>query len=150
MSRTGRCSIFETKRNDTIQDKAEDFLEDAGKSINEFRREARHKADSAKKDMVKTLHGAAHTIRKEARDAKVSREVRDHADGVAKGFERAAHYLNKHSYADISEDVTDGVKSNPWRMLALIFVVGLIVGLLLRGDDKQEISNTATDNNRRT
>ncbi len=141
--------MFGSKRNDTIQDKAEDILDDAGKTINEFGREARHKAEGAKKDMVKTLHSAAHTIRKEARDANTSRDVRDHADNVAKGFERAASYLNKHSYEDISEDVTEGVKANPWRTLAIIFVIGLIVGLILRGDDKQSFSTHATDNNRR-
>jgi ElaB/YqjD/DUF883 family membrane-anchored ribosome-binding protein len=141
--------MFGSKRNDTIQDKAEDILDDAGKSISEFGREARHKADGAKKDMVKTLHSAAHTIRKEARDAQVSSDVRDHADNVAKGFERAARYLNKHSYEDIGEDVTEGVKANPWRTLAIIFVIGLIVGLILRGDDKPNYSTHATDNYRR-
>ncbi|MBE2267844.1 MAG: hypothetical protein IAE80_06400 [Anaerolinea sp.] len=130
--------MFGTKRNDTIQDKAEDFLEDAGKSISEFGREARHKADGAKKDMVKTLYSAAHTIRKEAREANASKDVREHADGVAKGFERAAHYLKKNSYEDIGDDVVEGVRANPWRTLAIIFIVGLVIGLLLRGGDQPQ------------
>lgn len=145
--------MFRIKRNDTFQDKAEDILEDAGKSLNEFGREARHKADGAKKDMVKTLYSAAHTIRKEARDAHVSKDVRGHADSVAKNFERAAHYLNKRSYTDIGDDVTEGVKANPWRTLAIIFVVGLIIGLILRGDDAQQRATyehpNAQDNYRR-
>lgn len=141
--------MFGTRRSDTFQDRAEDFFDDAGKNISEFGREARHRADSAKKDMVKTLHSAAHTIRKEARDAHVSRDVRDHADNVARGFEKAARYLNKHSYEDISDDITEGVKANPWRALAVIFVIGLIIGLILRGDNDRPQSAPPMDYSRR-
>ncbi len=141
----GEIIVFGSKRNDTFQDKAEDFLDDAGKNLHEFGREARHKADGAKKDMVKTLHTAAHTIRKEARDADASREVRNQADSVAKGFERAAHYLNKHSYDDITEDVAEGVKANPWRTLAIIFFIGLVIGLILRGDDTPRTTQAASN-----
>jgi len=95
--------------------------------------------------MVKTLHTAAHTIRKEARDADASREVRNQADSVAKGFERAAHYLNKHSYDDITEDVAEGVKANPWRTLAIIFFIGLVIGLILRGDDSPRTTQAASN-----
>jgi ElaB/YqjD/DUF883 family membrane-anchored ribosome-binding protein len=142
-------SVFGIRRSDTIQDKAEDLFEDAGKNLSEFGREARHKADGAKRDMVKTLHDAAHTIRKEARGGNVSRDVRDHADNVARGFERAAHYLNRHSYEDIGEDITEGVKANPWRTLAVIFVIGLIIGLILRGDDNPPRYAPPTDYSRR-
>ncbi len=139
--------MFGTKRNDTIQDKAEDFLDDAGKSISELGREARKTAHDAKKDMVKTLHTAAHTIRKEAREANASKEIREQADSVAEGFERAAHYLKKHSYEDIGEDVVEGVRANPWRTLAIIFIVGLVIGLILRGGDQPQPQ--AQDNYRR-
>lgn len=138
---TGDSIVFKTKRSDTLTDKAEDLIQDAGKSLSELGREAQGRAKDVKKDMVKTLHTAAHTMRKEARDAGASKDVRRQVDSVAKSFDRAAHYLNKHSYEDIGEDVVSGVRSNPWRLLAVIFVIGLVIGLLMRDNGGQDDRN---------
>jgi ElaB/YqjD/DUF883 family membrane-anchored ribosome-binding protein len=125
------------KQPETLPERAEELLEEAGKSLHELGREARHRADDAKVDMVKTLFNAAATLRKEAREAGATRDVRDQVDNVAKGFERAGTYLKRHSYEDIGEDVVEGVKTNPWRLLAVIFVVGLVIGLIMRGNQPQ-------------
>jgi ElaB/YqjD/DUF883 family membrane-anchored ribosome-binding protein len=121
----------------TISDRAEQFAEDAGESLREFGRLAYHRADDVKKEATKLLYGAADTIRREAREAGANREMRRNADEVAKGLERAAHYLKKRSYEDMGKDMTKNVSRNPWQTVAIVFVVGLVIGLLLRGEGQK-------------
>lgn len=117
-----------------IQDKAEQLASEAADSLREIGRGARDQADDVKKDAVRLLNDAADTIRKEAR-ARGSKQVKGGADDVAKSLEQAAHYLKRHSFEDMGEDVVETVKSNPWKTLGIIFVVGLIIGLIMRGGD---------------
>lgn len=127
--------MFGSSKNNDLQDRAEQIANDAADGLRDLGRSARGTADDVKKDAVKLLNNAADTIRKEARRAGASRDVRGGADDVARGLEHAAHYLKRHSFDDIGDDVTKTVAHNPWRMLGIIFVVGVIVGLILRGDD---------------
>ncbi len=115
---------------------AEHVAEEVSKNANEFAREVRHNADEAKTNMVKTLYDAAKSMRREARDAGAADEVLDRVDDVAKGFEKAAGYLKKHSYEDMGEGAVKTVRTYPMQTLAIVLIIGVIIGLLLRGDSK--------------
>jgi len=122
-------------KHDDIQDRAEKIASDAAESLHDLGRDARGTAEEVKKQAVKLLNNAADAIRREARQAGAKGEIRDSVDGVASGLEHAAHYLKKNSYEDMGEDVAKTVRKNPLRTLAIIFVVGVIIGMMLRGDD---------------
>ena len=114
----------------------EELTEDAARELREFGRQVRHKANDVKKDVVGRLYEAAETIRREAREGGSNKEAEAAADNVARGLERTAHYLSRHSVEDMGEDVERAVKRSPMRALGIAFVVGLVVGLLLRGSDR--------------
>ncbi len=121
-----------SRHNDTVSDKAERFVSEANKSAHEIGREAHHQAESAKTDMVKTLYDTAKTLRKQARDADAGHEVRDRVDDVADGFEKAAGYLKHNDYSDIGEDAVHTVRSYPLQILAIVLVIGVVIGLIMR------------------
>ena len=127
-----------TDHNGAVNKQTEAVSEDVQQSLNEIGRLARKQADDAKKEAVKGLNSAAATLRREAREAHANREVQESVNQIAHGLEKTATYLNKHSYEDMGEDVSRTVKGNPLRSIAIVFVIGLIVGLLLRGgnDDR--------------
>lgn len=113
--------------------RVEDITDEAAQELREFGRQARGKADEAKKDVVGKLYEAAQTIRRETREAKPGKEAEQAADNVARGLEKAAHYLNRHSYDDMGDDVERAVKRNPMRALIIMLVIGVVIGLILRG-----------------
>ncbi len=117
-----------------VNDRAEKLADEAEKNLRDWGREAHHYADSAKSDMVKSLYDAAKNLRKEARDAGASGDALHRVDDVATGFEKAATYLKRHSYEDMGEDAVKTVKRYPMQTMAILFVVGVVIGLLLRGD----------------
>ncbi len=118
--------------NGSVSDKAEKLADDTGKSLEELGREVQHHAEHAKSDMVKTLYDAAKTLRKQTHEAGASRDVQHRADDVATGFEKAASYLKHNSYNEIGEDAVRTVKSYPVQTMAVVLVIGVIIGLLLR------------------
>jgi ElaB/YqjD/DUF883 family membrane-anchored ribosome-binding protein len=113
--------------------RVENVTDEAAQELREFGRQVRGKADEAKKDVVSKLYEAAKTIRRETREAKPGKDAEQAADNVARGLEKAAHYLNRHSYDDMGDDVERAVKRNPMRALVVMLVVGVIIGLILRG-----------------
>ncbi len=121
------------RHNDNVSDKADQVVADATKNVQEIGRELHHHADNAKSDMVKTLYDAAMNLRKQARDAGASDEIADRVDDVAIGFEKAASYLKRNSFEDMGEDAVRTVKTYPMQTIAVIFVIGVVIGLLLRG-----------------
>src|SRR4051812_11467425 len=123
-------------KQDTVSDAAERIADDATKSFEELGREVHHHAETAKTDMVKTLYDAAKTLRKQARDTGAPHEVVGRVDDVAVGFEKAASYLKRNSYGDISGDAVKTAKTYPVQTMAIILVIGVIIGLLLRGSDQ--------------
>ena len=125
------------RRNDTLNDKTEAVVDEVTKNVQDLGREAYHQAESAKSDMVKTLYDAAKSMRKQARDAGATHETLHHVDDVAEGFEKAAGYLKNHSYRDMGEDAAQTVKRYPMQTLAVLFIVGVIVGLILRGSQHE-------------
>jgi ElaB/YqjD/DUF883 family membrane-anchored ribosome-binding protein len=120
-----------------VEKNVEAFKDEVSKELRELGREARHKADSAKKDVVGKLYEAAESIRREVRDAKAGNDATESADKFAHGLEKAAHYLNRHSFDDMGEDVERAVKRNPMPMLLVVLLIGVVLGLILRGDGKQ-------------
>ena len=138
--------MFNRKTNGTEQ-----VLHDVSRSANEFAREVRHGADEAKSNMVKTLYDAAKTMRREARDAGASGDVLHRVDDVAHGFERAATYLKRHSYEDMGEGAVKTVRTYPMQTLAIVLIIGVIIGLLMRdnGPSYDEIVDKAYESNNR-
>jgi len=116
---------------------ADEARERAERELKDLKREARKNADQVRKEVVHQLHTAADSIRHQAREATENKEVRDGADDVAKGLERAAHYLNKHSVEDMGEDATRSIKRNPWQTVAVALIVGIFVGLFLSANKEK-------------
>ena len=112
---------------------AEKIADDVSKNVSEIGRELHHHAENAKSDMVKALYEAAKSLRKQTRDVGAAQDVQERVDDVAKGFEKAAGYLKHNSYSDMGEDAVHTVKRYPMQTIAIIFVVGVVIGLLMRG-----------------
>lgn len=115
-------------------EKINEVAQEVGQELRELGRELRGRANDVRKETVKQLNTAAEGIRKEARDRTKDKDIHQRADEVATGLEKAAQYLNNHSVEDVSKQATKAVKRNPMQALTIVFVLGLVIGLLLRGD----------------
>lgn len=115
----------------------EELAQETVKAMNELGRSARKRADDAKKEAVKGLNSAAESLRREARELGANPEIRGSVDEVARGLERTAIYLRKHSYEQMGQDVSRAVKGTSFRTFLIVFVVGVVVGLMMRGDDTE-------------
>ncbi len=105
----------------------------AAAELREAGRELRQKANDLRKDLVGQLNKAAAALRQEARDKSSDPSLHQSVDEAATGLEKAAVYLNNHSVEDMGAEAVQTVKQNPVQTMAIVFVVGLIIGLLLRG-----------------
>jgi ElaB/YqjD/DUF883 family membrane-anchored ribosome-binding protein len=114
----------------------EHIAQEANEELQELGRELHKRAEDARKEVVKQLNAAASTIRKEANEAKATGEVKASADSVAKGLEKAAHYLNSRSVDRLGEDAVRVVRKNSMTAVIIAFVIGLLIGLMMRGDNK--------------
>lgn len=117
-------------------EKADQVVEEIKKEAGELGREIRQRAEDVKKETVKQLHTAAETIRKEVREANADKDAVQKADELAKNLEKTAHYLNTHSVDQMGEEATRVVTKNPWRAVFIALVIGFLLGLMLRGDNK--------------
>lgn len=114
---------------ETTAEAAEGTARDVG-------RELRDRADGFRLDIVKQLHNFAQTIRKEVQSVDdIDSESVERAERFASGLDSAADYLNRHTVEDLGGEATAVVQRNPWKVLGFAFVVGVIIGLLLRGSD---------------
>lgn len=116
---------------ETIQD----VTKDVSKELGELGRELRQRANDIRKEAVKQLNHAAESIRREAHE-KEDESAQKTADEVAKGLEKAAHYLNTNSVEQMGQEATRIVKKNPVPSLLVILGIGILIGLLLRGGKK--------------
>lgn len=114
----------------------EEAAQDVAKELRELGREFRNRADGVRKEAAKQLNTAAETIRKEVRQAGAGDEATQSADELAKGLEKAASYLNSKSVEQMGGDATKVVQRYPLRAVFVTFIVGLLIGLLLKGDSK--------------
>ncbi|MFO7322739.1 MAG: hypothetical protein DIU68_013495 [Chloroflexota bacterium] len=126
--------MFGNGKQKELRYRAEEIASEAAEGLDDLRRNARAGAEDVKKQAVNLLHQAADSIRREARQRGASKDMRQSADDVARGLEKAAHYLRRHSFEDMGEDVTKSVRRNPWRMMLFVFIAGVVLGLILRGD----------------
>ncbi len=115
-------------------DNAEQMAKEAAKELQELRRELRKRAEDVRKETVKQLNKAAETIRKEAHEATIEDEFKQSADNIARGLEKAASYLNSRTVDQMGEDATRVVQKNPIRAVVIALIVGLLMGLMMRGD----------------
>jgi ElaB/YqjD/DUF883 family membrane-anchored ribosome-binding protein len=124
------------RKAEEVRQQVEDAVEDVEKRVSELRREAQARAEDVKREAAKQLNTAAEAIRREARESgQVDADALKRIDDIATRLEKTAGYLNSRSVQDIGGDATKVVVRNPWRAVIVSFVVGFLLGLMLRGDD---------------
>ncbi len=111
----------------------ETTAEQVNEQLGEFGRQARKKADDAKGEAVKGLNNIAETIRREARENNADGDALKNADQLAANLEKAAQYLKTNSFEEIRDDVEEEIREKTFLLLGIAFVVGLVLGLILRG-----------------
>ena len=52
---------------------------------------------------------------------------------VGVGVVGAASHVDSHTFDQISQDATEIVKENPWQSVGVVFIVGLLLGMLFGG-----------------
>jgi len=107
---------------------------DAGRNAAEARRAMRESAYTVKETASTSLLNAADNIRREALKSG-NEEVVQQAQQIARSMEKAALYLDSHTFEQISSDATEIVRSNPWESIGVVFIIGLLLGLLLGDRD---------------
>jgi ElaB/YqjD/DUF883 family membrane-anchored ribosome-binding protein len=117
-------------------EKVQEVAQDVSKELRELGRELRGRANDVRKEAAKSLNSVASTIRKEVRDVGAGNEAMQSADELAKGLEKAASFLNSKSVEDMGGDATKVVQRYPLRAVFITFIVGLLIGIVMRGDDK--------------
>lgn len=118
-------------------EKLQDAAQDVAKELGELGRELRQRANSVRKEAVKQLNHAAESIRRETRDTTDDTDAHKTADEVAKGLEKAAHYLNTNSVEQMGTEATKVVRQNPISALLVALGIGMIIGLLLNSGNKK-------------
>ena len=103
---------------------------DAWRSVSEASRSMRESAYTVKETASNSLLGAAESIRREAVKGGNEETIR-YAHQLARSMEKAAVYLDSHTFDQISDAAAAPIKENPWQSLGIAFIVGLILGLLL-------------------
>ncbi len=117
--------------------KVEDAARDVSKDLGEIARELRQKANDVRKEAVKQLNHAAETIRREAHDKTEDASAHKSADEVAKGLEKAAHYLNNNSVEQMEKEARRVVRKNPFPSVLVALGIGMVIGLLLNSGNKK-------------
>ncbi len=105
---------------------------EAARSIHEIRRTMRQAAHNVKEAAANSLLSAAENIRLEAVKSGNSEAIQQ-AHQLARGMEKAAVYLDSHTLDQMGDDVAQSVSQNPWQWLAIVFVVGMLLGRMLGG-----------------
>ena len=118
-------------------EKVQDAARDVAEELGELGRELRQRANSVRKEAVKQLNHAAESIRREAHDATNDSDAHKTADEVAKGLEKAAHYLNTNSVEQMGTEASKVVRQNPISALLVALGIGMVIGLLLNSGNKK-------------
>lgn len=117
-------------------DDMQEVAEDIQRELRELQRQLRGRANDVRKEVVRQLNAGADTIRKEARQSSAGNEAKQSADEIARGLEKAASYLNSRSVEDMGEEAVRVVRRNPMRAVIIAFVVGLLMGIMMKGDNR--------------
>jgi ElaB/YqjD/DUF883 family membrane-anchored ribosome-binding protein len=92
----------------------------------------RESAYTVKETASNSLLTAAENIRREALKGG-NEEVARQAHQLARNMEKAALYLDSHTFEQIGTDATEVVKANPWQSIGIVFIFGLVLGMLFGG-----------------
>ena len=117
-----------------VQNAAKDVSAEAAKAIADARRTMRESATMAKEKASDSLLSAADAIRNESLKHE-NEEMQRQAQTLARGMEKTALYLDSRTLDQMSSDATEAVKQNVWQTLGIVFVLGLLLGLLFGGRD---------------
>ena len=111
--------------------------QDRAAELRERARELRQQAEDVRHEVIKQLHNAADKLRSDVRESDADTETRVSMDAIAKGMERAAGYLNSRSLEELGQEAGKKIRRNPGKTFAAIFIVGLIIGILLRNGGEE-------------
>jgi ElaB/YqjD/DUF883 family membrane-anchored ribosome-binding protein len=115
------------------QKAAENVQHSVAQASTDASRNMREAAYNVKETASTSLLNAAESIRREAVKGGNEDVVRQ-AHKLARSMEKAAVYLDSHTFEQIGTDAAETVRENPWQALGLAFIVGLILGLLASGN----------------
>ena len=105
---------------------------EAFRTVSEASRSMRESAYTVKETASNSLLSAAENIRREAVKGGNEDVIRQ-AHRMARSMEKAAVYLDSHTFDQIGEAAVETVKENPWQSLGIAFIIGLLIGLLFSG-----------------
>ena len=88
----------------------------------------REAAYGVKESASTSLLGAAESIRREAVKGGNDEMIRQ-AHKLARSMEKAAVYLDSHTFDQIGTDAAETVRENPWQALGIAFIIGLLIGV---------------------
>jgi len=115
-----------------VQQVASQVSAEAAKAIADARRLMRENATIAKEKASDSLLTAADAIRNEAIKHE-NEELQHQAQTLARGMEKTALYLDSRTLDQMSSDATEVVKQNMWQTLGVVFLLGLLLGLVFGG-----------------
>lgn len=115
---------------ENVQQAVAQVSTEAWRNVAEASRTMRESAYTVKDGAADSLLKAAENIRREAVKGGNDEVIRQ-AHRLARGMEKAAVYLDSHTFDQIGLEATETVKENPWQALGIAFIIGLIIGLLL-------------------
>jgi len=121
---------FTERTAEDIQHKAAKVGSEVSHTAAEARKTAEHGANNLKEGASDSLLAAAEKLRREAVRTGNS-DLIHQAHHLARNMEKAAVYMDSHTFDQISNDASGIVRKNPWETLATAFVIGTIVGVLL-------------------
>ncbi|HLY28916.1 MAG TPA: DUF883 C-terminal domain-containing protein, partial [Aggregatilineales bacterium] len=88
-----------------------------------------------KESAADSLLSAAENIRREALKSANDDLIRN-AHTLSRSMEKAALYLDGHTFEQISDEATEVVRENVWQSVGIVFVVGLLIGLLMNSGNR--------------
>lgn len=115
---------------ENVQQTVTQVSTEAWRNVAEANRSMRESAYTVKDTASDSLLKAAENIRREAVKGGNDEVIRQ-AHRLARGMEKAAVYLDSHTFEQIGSEAAETVKENPWQSLGIAFIIGLILGLLL-------------------
>jgi ElaB/YqjD/DUF883 family membrane-anchored ribosome-binding protein len=102
---------------------------EALRGVSDASRNMREAAYGVKESASNSLLSTAENIRREAVKGG-NEEVIRQAHKLARSMEKAAVYLDSHTFDQIGVDAAETVRENPWQSLGIVFIIGLLLGLL--------------------
>lgn len=106
-------------------------LKDTIKEFEDLRRDFGKQSKTTRKDIQKRLERTAENLRSDIGD--LDHDARKQAERLLKDIEDLAGNIEATAEEHL-QAVDKAVHKNPWRLILTAFVVGLIVGILIKKD----------------